>query len=239
MIDFQIEHRSAQSEIMDDLELHGPELGQLLNDLARVNRFLGGYRSVTNAVGKLIKNVDQDCTLVIADLGCGDGALLRRLSDWANIKGWKIKGIGMDANPYILDLARSRSSTYDNLSFIQLDVFDKDSQWPEMDISLCSLFLHHFTNNDITIILNRLLTLSRSGVIVSDLERNKMALRLFKLIAPVFLRSPIARHDGQVSIARGFTKEELKQLSKQISGQHSLEKKWAYRWQWIINTKKD
>jgi hypothetical protein len=52
----------------------------------------------------------------------------------------------------------------------------------------------------------------------------------------VFLKTKIAKHDGLVSVARGFKKEELKQISEKIEGQHHIKWKWAFRYQWSIKT---
>lgn len=234
MIEFQIGQRSRQMEIMDDFQLQGPELGLLLNDLARVNRYLGGNRTVTHGIQGLLKDVPVNEPVVVVDLGCGDGELLRHLSRWFEKRNIPFQGLGLDANTNILELAHERSINFPDLNFKYLDVFDDDAQWPKMDIAICSLFLHHFPEDKIISILNKLCTYSRLGVVVSDLERNRTALRLFRLIAPVFMRSSIARHDGQVSIARGFTRRELEDLTQNIAGKHFISRKWAYRWQWNI-----
>ena len=234
MIEFQIGRRSSQLEIMDDLQLKGPELGHLLNDLARVNRYLGGNRTVTQGINGLLEGVVTKEPIVVVDLGCGDGELLRHLSRWFKKRGIPFKGMGIDANRHILELAENRSLDFQDITYRNLDIFDTTANWPQMDIAVCSLFLHHFGDEQIISILNKFCTQCRLGIVISDLERNRMALQLFRLVAPVFTRSSIARHDGQVSIARGFTRHELDQLALKIAGRHQISRKWAYRWQWNI-----
>ena len=53
MIAFSNKYRSTAHEIMDDFELSGPELAVLLNDLERVNRFLGGNKCTISGLYRL------------------------------------------------------------------------------------------------------------------------------------------------------------------------------------------
>jgi hypothetical protein len=49
------------------------------------------------------------------------------------------------------------------------------------------------------------------------------------------MKSPIARHDGRISIARGFILEELKQFSKHLGFENdTIGWKWAFRYLWVI-----
>jgi len=51
----------------------------------------------------------------------------------------------------------------------------------------------------------------------------------------LFLKTDTAKHDGLVSIARGFKKDELEHISKKIPNQKSeIHWKWAFRYQWIL-----
>jgi len=70
---------------------------------------------------------------------------------------------------------------------------------------------------------------------VNDLERSPWAFTLFKIFSRVILKTDTARHDGLVSVASGFKKAELEQISNTIPGHHTIKKKWAFRHLWIIN----
>ena len=117
MIEFHPDKRSSQSEIMDDFQLQGNELFTLLDDLARVNQYLGGNRTVISGIKELIGSRKLSDPLMVVDLGCGDGELLRHCSKWAKQRKIPFQGIGLDANPHILQLAKERSASFDNLEF--------------------------------------------------------------------------------------------------------------------------
>ena len=235
MIRFSKKYRSDQAEIMDDFQLQGDEMKKLLTDLDRVNRYLGGNQITLSGLSTLLKGQPKDRTYHILDLGCGDGQLLRRCARWGKQRGYRFHCLGVDANAHILEEARRRSQDYSNIAYKQLDAFDVDSPLPEFDIGLCTLFLHHFDQQRIQWLLSRMSEQAGLGIVVNDLQRSIWAFRLFKLISPALLRTRIARHDGLVSIARSFRREELLKLAQAIPGFHQIRWRWAFRYQWIIN----
>ena len=235
MISFSNKHRSTQPEIMDDLDFHGNEMKNLLKDLKTVNKWLGGNKVTLDGLRKLLKNHPKNETIVILDIGCGDGELLRRCVDFGERNNFNFKCIGLDFNENILKTAEDRSLEYKNISFIKVDVLQESHLIPNCDITLCTLFLHHFTNENIDRLINVFLKISRVGIVINDLERSKHAFNLFKLVSEIMLKTTTARHDGLVSIARGFKKNELFDISNKILNQQStIHWRWAYRFQWIL-----
>ena len=238
MIYFSNSRRSTQAEIMDDFELQGNELHKLLTDLKNVNILLGGNNITLNGIQQLITKEEAHKTIKILDVGCGDGAMLRKIAKWGNIKGYRFELIGIDANPHILKEAKNRSKHYTNISFKQINVFDENKEFPEIDIALCTLFLHHFSDAAITQLVSKLTTHTKIGIVINDLQRSKLAFVLFKLFRIVFIKTKIAKFDGLVSIARSFKKNELLHMSKFIQGNHNIQWKWAFRYQWVIKNKR-
>ncbi len=238
MITYSTKYRSKQSEIMDDFNLQGEEMKVLLSDLERVNRLLGGYGITCSGIEYLLKDWPKDTPVRLLDIGCGDGAMLRHCGDWALKNGYKVHLIGVDANPHILEEAKVRSAHFRNSTFNTVDVFNNPQLLPAFDIALCTLFLHHFPNDQITSLLKDLSERGKVGVVVNDLHRSRLAFWLFKLFAMVFIKTRIARHDGQVSVARGFKRYELKKISEKINRKDRIRWKWAFRYQWIIESNK-
>ncbi len=238
MITFSNTYRSTQPEIMDDFELKGPEMETLLTDLKRVNSLLGGTNITIDGIKILLKNVNKSKPIVITDIGCGDGELLRNCAKYLRKKGFTFSLIGVDANPFILKEAEKRSLNFPEISFKTINIFSEEIKTLETDISLCTLFLHHFSNEKIVDILKRLIQQSNVGVVVNDLQRSKIAFNLFKVFSAIFIKTKIAKHDGLVSVARGFKEKELRILSKKIPNQKStILWKWAFRYQWILKKK--
>ena len=235
MIPFSNKKRSEQLEIMDDLDFQGEEMKNLLGDLKIVNLWLGGNAITIDGIEELLKNHSKEERITILDVGCGDGAMLRKCAEFAIKNNFHFELIGIDFNENILEFAKNESQNYPNIKFQKVDVFFEEELIPNCDIALCTLFLHHFSNKKIEMILNLLLKKSRIGLVVNDLQRNKMAFNLFELFSVFFLKTKTAKHDGLISIARGFKKKELELISKKIPNQKSsIHWRWAYRYQWIL-----
>lgn len=220
---------------MDDTTFRGAEMKSLLKDLELVNKWLGGNKITINGIKKLLKGHPQQNSIIIVDIGCGDGELLRKCAEFGRKSNNNFELIGIDFNENILDIARQKSIGYSNIEFRKVDVFLEENLIPNCDIALCTLFLHHFSDTKIEQLLKIILEKSSIGVIVNDLHRNKMAFNLFKMFSKLFLTSKTAAHDGLISITKGFKKNELETFSKRIVNQHSiLHWRWAFRYQWIL-----
>lgn len=236
MIGYSSKYRSTQAEIMDDFNLQGKEMEILLSDLRKVNKWLGGFKITVNGIQQLLEGIPTNKAITIVDLGCGDGAQLRECALWAKEKKRNISFIGIDANKHILEIAAQRSSQFSNIRYEQLDVFSDIKKLPPSDIVLSTLFLHHFSGEQIVALMNTITKTAKLGIVINDLHRSRWAFQLFKLFSNVILKTKIARHDGLVSVARAFKRNELLQLSQHINGAHKIKWKWAFRYQWIIKT---
>lgn len=230
MIFKAFQYRTDQSEIMDDFDLKGQELEVVLNDLNNINKRLGGYRITINGIKKLIPTHIK--TLKIADVGCGSGENLRQIAKWAKRQNISVELYGIDANLNSINLAKSLSNEYDNIFFIQQNVFDKNFGQHQFDIICLSLTLHHFKDKDIEKLLPILHQNVNLGLVINDLQRHWLAYFLFHLYSSVFMKSKIAKHDGKVSILRGFKKEELKAFST-IVKPSNLHLKWCWAFRYL------
>jgi 2-polyprenyl-3-methyl-5-hydroxy-6-metoxy-1,4-benzoquinol methylase len=207
---------------------------KLLSDLKWVNKWLGGNKVTLNGIRRLLKTTGNKNSITILDLGCGDGEMLRVCSDVLKLHDVKLRFIGVDANPFIINEAVKRSKDYADITFNSIDVFSEEYEELECDIVLCTLFLHHFKNSEIENILINTMKKAKVGVVVNDLERSRLAFVLFKIVSTLFVRTKTARIDGLISIARAFKKDELVAFSEKIKGKHRIRWKWAFRYQWII-----
>ncbi len=231
---FGFSRRSYQRELMDDLNLSSPELLINLDEIDKINAWLGGNKVTLEALDELLKYAGQPKEFSVVDMGCGSGSMLRIISDWAKNKGLVIKGLGVDANPFIAEYARQKSQSYPNLRFQALNVFSPAFEEIEADIFLASLFLHHFTETEGVRLLQIVKRNTKLGMIINDLHRNFLAYYGIALITGLFSRSYLTRHDSKVSVSRGFTKNELiKILSESGWQSHKVRWVWAFRWQVI------
>lgn len=226
---------SQIQEHMDDFMVSGSELIKALDNIALINKLLGGNRLTLNALKKVLKATDKAGVITIADIGCGNGDMLRLFSDYGRKNNIKFKLIGVDANQNTLDYATRLSEQYSDISYICLDVFDKSFETVKYDIVVSTLTMHHFDDGQIVKIMDVLYTNCSVAIIVNDLERSRLSYSLFKIIAFVFQVNRMTKEDGLLSIKRGFKKKELVNYSKKLNHiKFHITWKWAFRYEWII-----
>lgn len=232
------QYRTQETEIMDDFSLTGEELRSALDQIANINRLLGGNKLTLNATRQLLKKRTVSEPIVITDIGCGNGDMLRMLADYGTANQLNFKLIGIDANAFTVRYAESLSAEFPNIEYRCVDIFSEEFKSLQHDIVLCTLTLHHFTNEQILHIMRIFHTNVTIGIVINDLHRSTLAYRLFELIGFVFNLNKMSREDGQVSILRGFKKNELKEFSKKLNlNNYTITWKWAFRYQWIITKK--
>lgn len=232
MIDTTI--RTSEAEIMDDFFMQGHLLEDALDKIAGINRLLGGNKVTLNGVIALLKRCPPGKAIRIIDIGCGNGDILRMLSTYSKKHDLKLELTGIDANPYTIEHARNLSQKHD-IFYNCLNIFDNGFQAIQYDIALFTLTLHHFKNADILPVLKMVRKNAAVGIVINDLERSKLAYRLFQLFCFIFGLSDMPRQDGLVSILRGFKIKELRKYAADLNAKnHILRRRWAFRLQWII-----
>jgi len=228
-------YRTDTPEIMDDFTLEGEVLREALDKIAKINQFLGGNSLTLNGVKELILTVPKSRLITIVDVGCGNGDLLRVLSNYGKENNYSFSLIGIDANAFTVNHAKKLSESYSNINFQCEDIFEFDFSQLKCDIILCTLTLHHFKNEEIESLLTTFYVNSNLGIVINDLHRSSLAYRLFQIICFLFQLNSMSREDGLTSILRGFKKEELELFSKKLGFKKYIIKwKWAFRYKWII-----
>ena len=229
-------HRSSEMEIMDDFTMEGVLFRDTLDKLEIINRFLGGNSVTINGLKKLLKNQSKNKTITIVDLGCGNGDILRHVAKFGRKNNYSFKLIGIDANLAAIKYAKELSKEYSELSFKTMNILSEDFKKQSYDVVLCTLFLHHFKNEELISFLKKIIDKATIGVVVNDLHRHKLAYYLFKLIG-FFIKNKMVRQDGLTSVLRAFKRKDLENIAKEIKVHFSIQWKWAFRYLWIL--KKD
>lgn len=226
-------YRSNKMEIMDDFNIKGIVHRDTLDKIELVNRLLGGNKVTIAGLKKLLKNQPKDKMIRIIDLGCGNGDILRDIAMLGRKNNYSFKLIGIDANASAIEYARELSETYPEINFKKINIFSDDFKKQSYDIVLCTLFLHHFSNDELIQILRSTIKSASIGIVVNDLHRNKLAYYLFKFIG-YFTKNKVVIEDGLISILRAFKRKDLVKISNQINGKFSIQWKWAFRYLWIL-----
>lgn len=227
-------YRSTASENMDDFSLEGQVLVDALDRLAQINRYLGGNGITLQGLKTLLKKNPSDKVISIIDMGCGNGDMLRRVAEFGLKNNLRLKLIGIDANEYTLNYARSLSKGF-TIDYYKMNITDDDFLELKADVFLCTLTLHHFKDEEILKVISRVNENAGIGIVVNDLQRSSLAYRLFQLICFVFQIDNMSRTDGLLSILRGFKRKDLVAYSKQLNLTFTLQWRWAFRYQWIIS----
>ncbi|WP_435625771.1 methyltransferase domain-containing protein [Flagellimonas sp.] len=231
MMDFSI--RSRVDELMDDPNMELPTLRQAYEDINRCNNLLGGDAITINGVWKLIKK-DKHKSYTILDMGCGDGTMLRKLSDFLSKKGVSHSMMGIDLRDDVLLIAREESRDFSQIEYRKMDILQADSSF-SCDILINTLTMHHFEEERIDAFLEQFVTLAKIGVVINDLQRSRLSYNLFKVFSFFFIRTQVAKTDGLISISKGFRKVDLENLAKKIPNVfHTIQWKWAFRYVWIM-----
>lgn len=232
-----LQSRSTQTEAMDDPFLGYDSLNEVFRDLNRTNKLLGGQRISIKAVLKLVKKYPRD-SYYIADMGCGDGDLLRRLATTCRQKGIKAHFLGVDNSETAVLIAREKSTQFPEIQYQIANLLDLDHFQTTHDILLCTLTLHHFSNKDIPRMIERFTSIAKMAVLINDLQRNRWAFYLFHAFSRIFIKTKIAKQDGLISIRSGFRKKELLEFSKALPGhRHTILWRWIFRYLWVIQVK--
>jgi 2-polyprenyl-3-methyl-5-hydroxy-6-metoxy-1,4-benzoquinol methylase len=235
MPDFQ--QRSTQTELMDNLGSSGTIIDQTLHELEFINTWLGGNHVTLNALSKLLGGHDVKKKLVIADLGCGGGDMLRLISTWTKRRGYTVKLIGVDANPNIAAYARHNLRSVPEAEILSMDIFSDSFQQLSFDVVIGTLFFHHFTDQELTRFFRQLKERVRIGIIINDIHRHPLAFHSIRYLTKWFSRSPMVVNDAPLSVLRAFQREELISIIHEAGyPRFSIRWKWAFRWQVIMYT---
>jgi len=225
--------RTDKEELMDDFSIGGDLLKDTLDKLENINRWLGGNKATVNGLKSILKNVSKEQEIIIVDIGCGHGDILRDVANFGRKISLKFKLIGVDANPTAIEYAEELSVNYPELSFKTEDIFSEEFKKRKFDVVLATLFLHHFKEKELTSFLEETLKQTRIGIVVNDLHRHKLAYYLFMLLS-VFIKNKMIIEDGLTSVLRGFKRKDLERISTSINRKARISWKWAFRFLWII-----
>ena len=227
-------NRSTKIEIMDDLDMSGKTLINSLDQLANINKWLGGNKTTIDSLKTILKTNPKDKMISIVDLGCGNGDMLRKVAHFGRKNGYKFDLLGIDANQATIDYAIQLSANFPEITYKKEDVLSKEFATHTYDIAMCTLFLHHFEDPIALNFIQTLLKNAKIGVVINDLHRHWLAYYLFKLLTSV-VGNEMTKEDGLTSILKAFKRQDLDRFSKKINFKSTITWRWAFRYQWIIN----
>lgn len=229
------EHRSTQAEIMDELTLGGEDMAQTLRELKFINHWLGGNQVTLQGLNQLLRtsgNADTTRPLHIADLGCGGGDMLELMAKWARKKRLNVQFTGVDANEYIVSYAQKNTARFPEISYCCENIFSPQFAGQVYDIVTCTLFCHHFRDEELVQLFRQLKAQTRLGLVINDLHRHPLAYHSISWLTRWFSKSYLVKNDAKLSVWRSFRKNELAAILAEAGWEDvSIQWAWAFRWQ--------
>jgi SAM-dependent methyltransferase len=193
-------------EILDDPDIDDALRARSLADVARSNTVFGGWHAVEAELATVLGSRSK-CDVSLLDVGTGIGDIPALA-----VKSWRARGItittfGVDSSASLLREAHARGLVPICADALALPLASKS-----VDIAICSQTLHHFESRDAIAVIRELDRVARERVIVSDIRRSWVAAAGIWLASFPLRFHPVSRHDGVVSVLRGFTPSELRLL---------------------------
>ncbi len=193
-------------ELIDDPAIDPRLLVRSLLDVTRANTWFGGTRAALSPLRQFLRD-SPDTDLLLLDVGTGLGDIPQRARRVARRRGARLTTIGLERSETLAQTARSAELPMVRADALQLPFRDRS-----VDVVLCSQLLHHFDFATGAQLVQELTRVARRMVIVSDLRRSWLAAGLFWLASWPLRFERVTRHDGTLSVLRGFTEQELRRL---------------------------
>jgi len=214
----------ARPELMDRPQPLSAELERDLRNLRQLNRYFGSHAVILRFMRRWIRPGDH---LRIVDLATGSGDIPRLIVDFARKIGVKVQIDALDRQAATLEIAAKLSVDYPEISCIEANILEWRPAEP-YEMVLCSLALHHFSNEDAVRVLRRCRELSRKFVLVSDLRRSLLATIGVYFLTALIFREPMTRYDGRLSAARAFSFTEMAELARQAGWKNFGHRKFRF-----------
>ena len=199
----------AELELMDRPQPVSAELESDLENIRELNRWFGSYALISMFLSRWIK---PGVRMRIVDLATGSGDIPRLIAEYGRKVGAELQIDALDMQSATLEIARKLSARYPEIAFVEGSLLEWNATEP-YDLVLCTMALHHFSDDDAVRVLQRCRDLSRKFVLVSDLCRGWFGTIGVHLLTAIMFSEPMTKHDARLSIARAFSFSEMNQLA--------------------------
>jgi trans-aconitate methyltransferase len=231
MPDFR--HRALDPELMDGEDVSQAEFTACMKDLATVNTLTLARRPTLSFIAQALATRPNE-TLTIVDVGFGAGEMLHAI---ARRWGSRVRLVGIDLNPRSEAVARVLAPAGAQVRYVTGDVFAWPAENP-IDIVVSSLVTHHMDDAEIVRFLRWMEDRARVGWLVNDLHRNAFSYHAFRLFSTTMRWHPFVRHDGPLSIARAFRRDEWEALLRQADAPRSAQVEWWFPFRYCVARRK-
>jgi hypothetical protein len=184
-----------------------------------VNDRFGGARLVRRFLAAETAERHSDTPLRILDIGSGSCDIPLAMIRWARAYGIPLHFTCLEMAGHAIDIARRQLARAGNppVKLLQENAFTHQPIEP-YDYAVTSMCFHHFSNEQILMLVNRLRGFVLNSLLINDLRRSHLASLAARLLLAATAAPRGVRHDALLSIRRGFKIHELRTLLRQLDG---------------------
>jgi 2-polyprenyl-3-methyl-5-hydroxy-6-metoxy-1,4-benzoquinol methylase len=166
----------------------------------------------------------------IADIGSGGGDNLIVIAEWFQKNNLQVALTGIDANAFMIGFASDFCRKYPNIQFAQYNIFDTAISQLSFDLTTCSLFCHHFTDEELLLIFKNIKSITQGAFIINDLHRHPIAYGGIWFLTRLLNGSYLIKNDAPLSVLRAFRRKEIQTLTEKVFPKVTVNWIWAFRW---------
>jgi ubiquinone/menaquinone biosynthesis C-methylase UbiE len=225
----RFKQRSHRLEHIDTGNYTAEEYEDCIGELQLVNRWMGDAHSLRTTLLREVEAQGLD-EFSVLDVGAGSGELLRVAATWARETKRTLRAVGLELNERSAESINEESERFEGISGVRGDALRLPFSDAQFDYVICSLFTHHFPDEQVVQIFGEMSRVARRRLFVIDLHRHPIAYLLYTTLGKLVLHNRLLRHDGALSILRSFKADELIELARRAELHDVLlERRFPYR----------
>ncbi len=209
--------RARETEFLDQPDCDPLLATESYRFMEGINGYWGGIRVVRSFIAAELRQRCDIAPLRILDIGSGSCDIPLAMSQWARARSIPLHFTCLEMADPAAQIARRKLAQANDpfVHLLQEDAFTHEPAEP-YDCAVASMCFHHFSNDQILQLLERLRGFVTHRVLINDLRRSPWAsLGAGLLLFGTGAMSGV-RHDALLSIRRGFRIDELKSVLQQL-----------------------
>ena len=203
--------RSHETELMDTEAVSFEDYRACLKDLATVNALTLTHGPIIKWLDRATRSLESNERVTVLDVGYGYGDLLRKIHAWSRRKGRAVDLVGVDLNPMSEPIAQAATPHGVTIAYGTGNVFDYKPEQP-VDFVISSQTTHHMSDEELATFIRWMEQVAARGWYIADLHRHPIPFHLFGALARLARWHRFVQHDGPVSIARSFRKQDWEKI---------------------------
>lgn len=222
---------------MDGEDVSQADFAACLEDLARVNTLTLARWPTLSFIEEVLAASPAGEAPIILDVGFGAGDMLRAIDSLCQRHGTPARLIGIDLNPRSKPAAAQMTPPQASIDYRTGDLFAWSDDEP-IDIVISASVTHHMSDDEIRRFLTWMENRSRMGWFINDLNRHAFAYHGFRLLSAMMPWHPFIGHDGPISIARSFRREDWLRLLRDTDLDHAARIEWRFPFRFCVSRRK-